>query len=68
MDLPVYGNICPHCQARWGRGRASGFIDVERCPKCPQSKRYNDEAQESIRRRYRRSTEGRKHSRMPRPG
>ena len=68
--LTVYSAICPHCQARWGSGRPSGFIDIERCPTCPQGKRHNDEAKEGARggTYYRRSGEGRRHSRTPRPG
>ncbi|MFO0089618.1 MAG: hypothetical protein ACK518_02220, partial [bacterium] len=30
-----YGNVCPHCQKRWGQVKPAGFIDIERCPSCP---------------------------------
>lgn len=63
----VYSRICPHCQSRYGSQSPSGFIDIERCPTCPQGKRHNDDAKEGAR-YYRRSGEGRRHSRTPRPG
>lgn len=34
-DPPVYGFLCPHCNARYGAPQPSGYIDVMRCPRCP---------------------------------
>lgn len=34
-DPEKYGSVCPHCQKRWGKTKAAGFIDIERCPSCP---------------------------------
>ncbi len=34
-DPAKYGNVCPHCQKRWGQVKPAGFIDIERCPACP---------------------------------
>ena len=53
----LYGKICPSCQLRYGSLSAYGYIDVVRCPACPQSKRYNDDAKEGSR-YYRASRRG----------